>query len=316
MMKGARDSARTIGNPGVIGLTVDRSWVAVGLVLLTLCFVPAQGLLHLAIEQDYYDGYILVIPILSVLLVWMDRVRIFERLCYSPLLGAALGLVGILIHLEAGRLSTLQTRAWGLSLATLSAVVLAYAGFVTCCGTQAMRRAVFPLVFLLLSIPLPPAAMNLTVLGLQNGSAAFSTVLFKVFHVPALREGLKFSLPGLDIEIKEHCSGIRSMLGLAIASLLTGRFFMRTWWKQLALVALTIPLVIFKNAVRIVTISCLGIYLDRRFLQGPLHDYGGLVFSLIDFVVLTPVAYGLYRWDKQRYDPRLDTNTTVLTASS
>jgi exosortase/archaeosortase family protein len=54
----------------------------------------------------------------------------------------------------------------------------------------------------------------------------------------------------------------------------------------MAFTLLTIPVVIFKNAVRIVTISSLGVYLDRGFLHGNLHKYGGLPFSLLAILIL------------------------------
>lgn len=277
-----------------------RNWLALGLALMTLYFVPAKALLTLAISDDYYNGYLLMMPIVSGLMIYLDRNQIFRISDYSPRLGSAVIAFGITLSWWASNLSALERVAYGLQLSTFSSILIGAGGFLMCFGTQGLRRAGLPLGFLLMVIPLPAAAMRQIVLGLQQASATFSMMLFRLLHVPALREGLRFSLPGLNIEIKEHCSGIRSCVGLSIASILAGRLFIKTWWKRLIPVLLTIPVVIFKNAARIVTISWMGIYLNRRFLQGPLHDYGGIVFSLFDLAIITPIVVALYRSDIHR----------------
>lgn len=275
----------------------NRKWIALGLALLMCCLIPVKALCSLAFSGDYYNLYTLIIPVITGLMVYMDRKCIFNSCAYSPRLGGMLALLGILLFWSVGHLPLLDKKAYGLSLLTFSAIVTGAGCFLACFGARASRRAAFPLGFLILTAPVPAAAMNQIVLGLQNGSAAFSSILFRLLHVPALREGMRFALPGLEIEIREQCSGTRSTLGLCIASILAGRFFIRTWWKQLILVLLAIPLVIFKNAVRIVTISILGIYVSRRFLNGPIHNYGGMIFSLLDLVLLAPIIAGLNRSD-------------------
>ena len=98
-----------------------------------------------------------------------------------------------------------------------------------------------------------------------------TTVVFKVIGMPFLRRGFTFSLPGIDIEIAKECSGIRSSLSLLLSAIVVGYLFLRSAWSQLFLAVVTIPIVIFKNAVRIAIISWLGIYVDRSFFFGNLH---------------------------------------------
>jgi exosortase/archaeosortase family protein len=68
---------------------------------------------------------------------------------------------------------------------------------------------------------------------------------------------------------------------------------LKSGWSQMAFTLLTIPVVIFKNAVRIVTISWLGVYVDPGFLHGNLHKYGGLPFSLLAILILFLVLISL-----------------------
>jgi exosortase len=139
---------------------------------------------------------------------------------------------------------------------------------------------------LLFMIPLPDGLMNAAVIGLQKGSAAVTAGLFGVIRMPFIRDGFRFALPGINIEIAEECSGIRSTLSIFLSGLLAADLFLQSSCRRIVFMLLIVPVVIFKNAVRIATIAWLGVYVDRRFFFGNLHHYGGLPFSLIAFAIL------------------------------
>jgi exosortase/archaeosortase family protein len=64
----------------------------------------------------------------------------------------------------------------------------------------------------------------------------------------------------------------------------------------LALMLVTVPIVLFKNAVRIVTISTLAAYVDRSWLDGPFHHkYGGIVFSIVGMTLFVVALGGLQK---------------------
>ena len=56
----------------------------------------------------------------------------------------------------------------------------------------------------------------------------------------------------------------------------------------------------FKNAVRIVTLSLLTIHVDPGYIRGQLHHEGGIVFFGISLVLLTPVLLLLMRSGMRR----------------
>jgi exosortase/archaeosortase family protein len=57
--------------------------------------------------------------------------------------------------------------------------------------------------------------------------------------------------------------------------------FLRSWWRNLVLVLIAIPLSIAKNGLRIFVIAELGTHVDPGFLDGRLHHHGGIVFLVI-----------------------------------
>src|SRR5207245_1945207 len=137
--------------------------------------------------------------------------------------------------------------------------------------------------------PIPDFLLNRVIFWLQTGSAEVSYAVFELLGVPIFRTGFVFALPGVTIEVAKECSGIRSSLALLITSLLAGHLFLRSAWRKAALTLATLPLLIVKNGIRIVTLTLLSIYVDPSFLTGRLHHEGGIVFFILALVILAPV---------------------------
>jgi exosortase len=281
-------------NANAISFVTERHAMFLLLIVLSLVLlrVPLIRLADLAAHDERYS-YILLVPFISVYLMWMSRRTILSAFGNGLLPGIPLLLVGIGLVIVMARVPVLTSRDVAFSLTILGVPLVLTAEFVLCFGRRASWVAFFPLLFLFLIIPMPPDLMDKTVLGLQKGSADLSYGLFKLIGVPVFRDGFRFSLPGVDIEVAAECSGIRSSLSLILSSLLVGHLTLKSGWSQMAFTLLTIPVVIFKNAVRIVTISSLGVYVDKGFLHGNLHKYGGLPFSLLAIVILFLVFISL-----------------------
>ena len=257
-----------------------------GLLSVTLYWAPITTLATLAAGDDRYT-HILLIPFLSAGLIYMDRQRILAASGYN--LGVGLPLVALGISFSLLAWLPALSEQYRLPILILGLVVIWWGGLAMFFGSRALRAGAFPLAFLLLMIPIPVFVLSRMVAGLQEGSAQISSILFKLIHVPNFREDLEFSLPGVRIRIAEQCSGIRSSQSLFIMTILAGHIFLRSAWKTALVSLFTVPLTIFKNAVRIVTLSTLAVYVNRDFLYGNLHHYGGLVFSLLDLLILIPL---------------------------
>jgi exosortase len=190
-----------------------------------------------------------------------------------------------------------------LSVEIAALVVLWIAGFALCYGTHALRAACFPLLFLMLMIPIPDLLIEKVIFSLQTGSAGVSYGLFKILNVPVFKEGFVFILPTINIEIAKECSGIRSSVALLITTLLAGDFVLRSAWRKSLLVLSAVPILILKNGLRIVTLSLLSIYVDPRFLDGWLHTSGGIVFYSLALLSVFPIILLLKRGEVESIGP-------------
>jgi exosortase len=236
--------------------------------------------------HDELASHILLIPVISAFLIYFQRKRIFRTPSYCPLIGVPMLLVAVILwYIPKTPLSALQNTDRLAAAATL--IVLTWiAVFILFYGPSSFKAAAFPLLFLFLISPIPVSVAEHIVLVLQKGSADTCYALFRLIGVPVIRHGFQFSLPGIDIEVAEQCSGIHSALSLFIAGLLAEHALLRDNWKKACFILCIFPIAIFKNAVRIVIIAWLGIHVNPDFFHGQLHRQGGLPFSLLSLALM------------------------------
>ncbi|HQK99600.1 MAG TPA: exosortase/archaeosortase family protein [Smithellaceae bacterium] len=251
-------------------------------------------------RSEYYS-HIPLIPLVSLYLLLIRRKQIaacavYAVRCGIPVLAAALALFG------AGQLwaAALDKNNFA-SLIAFSVLVFVHGGFILTYGLKAYRIALFPLLFLLFMIPIPSAVMDGIIYLLQAGSTEFTNLLFWISGVPYMRDGFVFHLPQVSVEVAKQCSGIRSSLALFITALLAGHLFLKTWWKVAILAAAAVLIAMFKNGIRIITLSLLGNYVDVRILESSLHREGGIPFFIVALLLLAPVLFFLRKTEKEKH---------------
>ena len=149
-------------------------------------------------------------------------------------------------------------------------------------------------------IPIPDPALDKIIYLLQRGSTEITWLIFTTVQLPVLRQGFVLSVPGLTIEVAKECSSIRSSMALVITCILAAHLYLRTWWKVLLFVLLSLPLSVIKNGIRIATLTLLSLYVNPDFLYGKLHRQGGFVFFLLALLMLWPVFILLEKSDRPR----------------
>jgi len=265
-------------------------WVAIGFVLA--CLTPviltwdaARQFLSLMLKDDTYS-HIPLIPLVSGFLIYTNRQNILSSTQRFWFPGLLLAVPGIL------SLGLSESSIWPFSSANRPTflvcgfVLIWMALFAVFFGRSAFRAARFPLLFLLFAIPIPEPMLSNLIWLLQAGSADAAAAIYKIIGVPFVRDGFVFGLPGVTIRVAEECSGIRSALALFITTMLAAHLWLKSHASRFALWVLVFPVAIVKNGMRIVALSCLAAYVDRSFLYGRLHRYGGIPFFLLDLIMM------------------------------
>jgi len=265
------------------------------------------NLVRFSFAKDVYS-YIVLIPVVSVALIVRQKNEVFRKVGWALLPGMALMVAGL-----AG--TVLQARFWPAgSLASLSAATSCFLALLTgiftlCYGARVVRAAIFPILFLVLMIPIPGRLLDMVTVLLQRASLETTYRLMTLGGSPVLRNGFVLSLEAGSIQVAKQCSGIRSTLGLLIGSIVACHLFLRSAWKKVLIDVCVVPVSIFKNALRIVTLYWLGFHTDKHFLTGELHRYGGIPFSLVALGILGPLLWFLRRSEVKTAGVRAERQT-------
>lgn len=297
----------------MISNSVDAAWSdlprsqrvrlagAVGcLAVLTLAFIgPLADLVRLASRDDLHSHIPLVPLVTAYLLYIQHRGRAIPYRTSLPgavvlgIIGGAAVAAALVFAQELRTVDYLAVMMLGY-VSLVSAVAFAFL------GSGWMAASAFPMAFLLFMVPLPNVAVRELEMASVRASADVSALLFTLTGTPLLRDGLLFTLPGIVIEVARECSGIRSSWVLFITSVLAAHLFLVSPWRRLVLVAFVIPLGIVRNAIRILTIGLLSVYIGPHMADSFIHRRGGPVFFALSLIPLFLVMWWLWRQERRR----------------
>jgi exosortase len=267
-------------------------------VALAMALPPLVDLLRTRWLSEYYS-HIILIPIVSAYVIFRRRREMFRGTASVHPWGILAASAGIGLYV-AGRLlgGELDVRA---SLTTLGALLFWCGSYLLLYGKNGSRRAIFPLGFLLFAVPIPALVIEKIIAVLVVGSAYMTRLLFMVFRVPFVQDGPIFYLPGFFIEVAQECSGIRSSLALFITTVLAGHIFLRKFGNRALLALAVLPVALFKNAIRIVTLYLLSYFVDIRIIAGGfLHRSGGFIFFGLGLAVLASILWLLSQEESRK----------------
>jgi exosortase len=265
-------------------------------VALIAAYTPIRAL-YSSNKSEYYS-HIALIPLVSIYLIYIRRKEIFAKVNYLFVVGIPVMLLGIALFLGGVLWGAPLDKNNYASLITFSVVIFINGAFILLYGMQAYKAALFPLLFLIFIVPIPTALMDNIIYFLQVGSTEFTNLLFLASGVPFMRDGFVFHLSNLSVEVAKQCSGIRSGMAIFIVAILAGYLFLKSYWKIIFLVVCAVLIAMFKNGIRIVTLSLLGNYVNPQILASSLHREGGTPFFIVALLLLAPILFFLRRSER------------------
>ena len=273
-------------------------------VVLVLAFsVPLYDLARFAAASDLYS-YILLIPLISGYLVWLQRGKLppFSGAARLPAAGFFLGGLAVLAGYGLARHAGARLTEEDYLAFMMTAFFLFFAGGCCwCLGKGIVRALAFPIGFLVFMVPLPTLFLNGIEAFLQQGSALAAEGFFQLSGATFFRNGLLFQLPAITLQVAPECSGIHSTLVLFITSSVAACLFLRSPWRRTFLVLAVIPLALLRNGFRVFVIGELCTHVGPEMIDSPIHHHGGPLFfalSLIPFFLLLFFLRKPERFDK------------------
>lgn len=265
--------------------------------LLFLAVIPVAVSLFTLIKNDSTFTHIPLIPLVSLYFFFRQRKEIHQAIRSSKaqrISALIAGVCSLLVYASIHLGLILNNSGDILSISIFLLWLAWFCGFVSIYGTLSVREAAFPLLFMILAIPIPSGVLTAFIEILRQGSAAMVSLFMSISGTTYIRQGTLFHMEHLSIDIAPECSGIRSSIALLLTSLMAGQLYLNKWWKKAILVFAGAVLMIVKNGIRITTLSLLAQHVDERFLtNSSLHSNGGVVFFAIAFILLLAVLFAL-----------------------
>ena len=274
-----------------IGALLERSrarlpsyGVVTAAVLLLALWAFTIGKLVNAWRSDAALSHAPLLPLLVAALLWARRDQLRQTAG-----GATLGLV---IVFFAGALNVLA--GWGdIVFLRSAALVLMLIGFTwAIAGSQAGRAAAGPLGLLLFMIPWPTTLVERLAFPMQLLSSKYAAMLIGMLGIPIERSGIALTTPEYQILVAEACSGITSLGVLLALGYLLACITRLPAWAKLTLFAVTAPLALFTNTIRVAMIVIAG-HLHSETAAMWIHDHEAPVLLLLCGALLMAVQTGL-----------------------
>ena len=282
----------------MVPLELNRGYrsVVLWLGLLIALFLPFStflaGLCRTWLNDPEFS-YGILIPLIAAYLLWTRRLRLAEESKAGH--GSGLILVGAGCGLQiAGSLSgTLLVSGIALVLVLMGVLLFLWGG-------RILRIAIVPVALLILMVPVPSYAVGQVSWQLQAAASTASSAVLRLLSVPVYQDGNLLHLPNYVLEVKQACSGSRSIFALLALALILGLSVERKWWARVLLVTAAPILAVGANIVRIVGTGLIARQWGSLAANESLHATWGIVVFVIAVTGLLALQRSL-QWTSKEY---------------
>ena len=268
---------------------------AILLILIAWLYAPIAGrLVHQwSTDPNFSHGFF--VPAFSAFVVWQDRVRLAALRRAPSTWGLPIILISVFLLL-------LGVYGAELFLSRISLVILIAGMVIFFLGWEMLRGALFPLLFLILMVPIPAIVFNQITFPLQILASKLAAWSLPLCGVPVLREGNVINLPAMPLEVADACSGIRSLLSLTTLAIMYGYLVEKRLALRITLALASIPIAIAANGFRIVGTGLLVQYWDPSKAEGFFHEFSGWLIFVVSLLMLFALHQCLnFFWGRDRH---------------
>ena len=179
--------------------------------------------------------------------------------------------IGIGLYLMSIRAIQPRLALFGLPFLILGSLMIVF-------GPKVTKHFIFPAFFWYFTIPIPGVQQATALLQVVVTESCYHVGTF--FGMQLINDGNTISAVGSkawNFDIAEGCSGIRSLMSLAMIAAIYANYTQKTLWKKLFLFACSLPLALLGNFGRIFTIMVLAQMGFQKFAAATYHDWAGIL---------------------------------------
>ncbi|MEW6302487.1 MAG: exosortase/archaeosortase family protein [Verrucomicrobiota bacterium] len=223
----------------------------------TLGYVDTNSLLYWMFNAynspNSDDGHGNLIPFVVLILLWLKR---DELLTLTPRIWPpALALLFVALALHWVGFVVQQPR---ISIVGFFFGIYSLAGLIW--GPQCLRAIFFPFVLFAFCVPVGSYAEKITFPLRMFVTHASVAIAHTGLGIDVIRDGSRIfdADRTFQYDVAPACSGIRSLISLLALTTIYGFLSFRKTWKRVLMVAVSVPLAVAGNVVRITTVILAG----------------------------------------------------------
>jgi exosortase len=253
-------------------IAVPSFWILALCLLLSFgAFFKALGKAWLA-HPEFSHG--VLVPFVVGYLLWRRRKSLQAEVTSGRSEGLTLVILGCGLHIFGALSGTLLLLGAALVVTILGTTLYLW-------GPQCTKTAAAPVALLMFMIPLPAYVTGELSWSLQGFASTVSSAVLRFLGTPVLQEGNILRIANYALEVKQACSGSRSIFALTALALLLGLSATRKWWIRVLLVTAAPVLAVSANIVRIVGTGLIANQWGILAADESLHATWGIVVFMI-----------------------------------
>ncbi len=237
----------------------------------------------------YSHGFI--VPIVSGFIIWRMRKELHDVEIKQSQTGLILFIIGILLQ-SIAVIWVIRSLS-GLSLIiTISGIILYIFGW------EFLSKIKFPVLFLLLCIPIP--FLDIVTPPIQTISVIISSSLANLIGIPVQISGYVLNTPSGSFEIALECSGLKSIISLLTISIIYAFMLEGSLMMKFTVALSSIPLALFGNILRIVSVLIISERYGKETALNYFHDFSSILLFSVALIGLFLVgrSFGRLRFKK------------------
>ena len=269
-------------------IALSPSGVLAAISFAVLFARPASLLVRDWVTDPDASHGLLLVPI-AIWLAWRSGIR--ENARPNHILGASMLVLAVLVRYASGLAAELFTMRLSMVLAA-GGLTVYYA------GARQLVRWWLSFALVVLSVPLPAIVLNAIALPLQFKASQIGTSLLEWRRVPVMLTGNVIRIPGHELFVAAACSGLRSLTALVSLGLLLGQLMLAHPISRLIVLAVSIPVAILINGVRVFLTAFLIYFVSPSFGEGFMHVTEGWLLFLVALAALAAITWAALRTEQ------------------
>jgi exosortase B len=181
----------------------------------------------------------------------------------------------------------------------LAQILMLVAGLLLLQGWGALRKAWFPVFFLIFMIPLPVVFVQMLTMPLKSAVSVVAEQVLYWAHYPIGRTGVTLTIGPYKLLVADACSGLNSLFTLESLGLLYMNIMnYQSRARNVILAVMIIPISFVSNVTRVLILVLVTYYFGDEAGQGFVHGFAGMIL----FTVALLLTYGFDRILAARFD--------------